>query len=137
MIYTDAPVISHLLFANGCFLFFRACEHEAVCMKNILATYEEASGQTINLQKSELFCSRNTPDNLKNLIATTLGVRQVLGTCKYLGLPSMIGRSKHATFKFIKDRIWNKINSWSCRRLSQAGREILIKSVLQSIPSYM
>jgi hypothetical protein len=95
-------------------------------MKNILATYEEASGQAINLQKSELFCSRNTPDDLKNLIAITLGVRQVLGTVKYLELPSIIGRSKHANSKFIKDRIWNKINSWSSGCLSQAGREVLI-----------
>jgi hypothetical protein len=43
-------------------------------MKNILATYEEASGQATNLQESELFCSRNTPDDLKSLISTTLGV---------------------------------------------------------------
>jgi len=70
-------------------------------------------------------------------MSTTLDVRQVLGIGKCLGLPSMIGRTKHATFKFIKDRIWNKINSWSSRCLSQAGREVLIKSVLQSIPSYV
>jgi len=44
MICTNAPVISHLLFADDCFLFFKACEREVVCMKNILATYEEASG---------------------------------------------------------------------------------------------
>jgi len=55
MICTDAPVISHLFFAYDCFLFFRTCERETVCMKNILATYEEASRQAINLQKSELF----------------------------------------------------------------------------------
>jgi hypothetical protein len=30
-----------------------------------------------------------------------------------------------------------KISSWSSRCLSQAGREVLIKSVLQSIPSYV
>nr|ABN08841.1 RNA-directed DNA polymerase (Reverse transcriptase) [Medicago truncatula] len=115
----------------------RACEREAFCMKNILATYEEALGQAINLQKSKLFCTRNTPEDLKSLIAATIGVHQVLGTGKYLGLPSMIGRSKHATFKFIKDRIRNKINSWSSRCLSQAGREVLIKSVLKSIHSYV
>nr|ABN08570.1 WW/Rsp5/WWP [Medicago truncatula] len=63
--------------------------------------------------------------------------RQVLGTGKYLGVLSMVGRSKSSTFKFIKDRMWSKINSWSSRCLSQAGREILIKSVLQSIPSYL
>jgi len=30
-----------------------------------------------------------------------------------------------------------KINSWSSRCFSQAGREVLIKSFLQSIPSYL
>ena len=44
MICTGAPIISHLLFADDCFLFFKACESEAIVMKNILATYEAASG---------------------------------------------------------------------------------------------
>jgi len=55
-------------------------------MKYILATYEEALGKAVN----QLFCSRNNPDDLKNPIATTFGIRQMLGTSKYLGLPSMI-----------------------------------------------
>jgi len=57
MICTGVPVISHLLFVDDCFLFFRAYEREAVVMENILVFYEEALGQAINLQKSELFFS--------------------------------------------------------------------------------
>jgi hypothetical protein len=66
-----------------------------------------------------------------------MGVRQVLGTGTYLGLPSMVGRSKRATFAYIKDRIWRKINSWRSRPLSKAGKEVMIKSVLQAIPAYV
>jgi hypothetical protein len=132
-----APIISHLLFADDCFLFFKATSNEASVLKNILSVYEAASGQAINLQKSEFYCSRNVPAEAREAIANQLGVSQVLGTGKYLGLPSMIGRSKKSTFKFIKDRIWKKINSWSSRHLSQAGREIMIKSILQSIPTYV
>ncbi|XP_024642261.2 uncharacterized protein [Medicago truncatula] len=69
--------------------------------------------------------------------AESNGVLEVLGTGKYLGLPSMVGRSKKATFSFIKDRVWQKISSWSSKCLSKAGREVMIKSVLQSIPSYI
>ncbi|CAJ2643989.1 unnamed protein product [Trifolium pratense] len=116
---------------------FRATENEALVMKNILSIYEQASGQSINLQKSEIFCSKNVSDPVKNSISHILGVQQVLGTGRYLGLPSMVGRSRKATFRFIKDRIWKKINSWSSRCLSQAGREVMIKSVLQTIPSYI
>jgi len=43
-ICTNAPIISHLLFADDYFLFFRAEEREALVMKNILETYEKASG---------------------------------------------------------------------------------------------
>ncbi|GAU38029.1 hypothetical protein TSUD_395890 [Trifolium subterraneum] len=49
----------------------------------------------------------------------------------------MVGRSKKAIFSFIKDRIWKRINSWRGRALSKAGKEIMIKSVLQAIPSYV
>jgi hypothetical protein len=133
----NAPIVSHLLFADDCFLFFKVAENEAMTMKHILATYAAASGQSINLLKSELFCSRNVQTPLQNSISNILGVQQVLGMGKYLGLPSMIGRSRKATFNFIKDRIWKRINSWSSKCLSQAGREVLIKSVLQFIPSYI
>jgi hypothetical protein len=108
----NAPIISHL-FADDCFLFFRATTNEAEDIKNILATYEAASGQSIHLQKSEFYCSRNVHIDDCAANANTLGVGQVLGTGKYLGLPSMIGRSIKATFKFLKDRIWEKINTWS------------------------
>jgi len=57
-----APPIFHLLFADDCFLFFRAQEDEAHIMKNILLTYEVASSQSISLPKSEIFYSRNVID---------------------------------------------------------------------------
>ncbi|GAU35453.1 hypothetical protein TSUD_364090 [Trifolium subterraneum] len=73
----------------------------------------------------------------KEDLASILGVRHALGTGIYLGLPSMIGRSKKAVFSYIKDRIWKKMNSWRGRALSKAGKEVMIKFVLQAIPSYV
>jgi len=106
-------------------------------VKNILTTYETASGQTISLPKSEIFCSRNVSEPLRNTLASILGVQTVLGIGKYLGLPSMIGRNRNSTFSSIKDRVWNKINSWSSKCLSKAIREVMIKFILQAIPSYV
>jgi len=54
-----------------------------------------------------------------------------------MGLPSMISRDRYATFAYIKDLVWKKINSWSGKCLSKAGREVMIKSILQAIPSYV
>jgi hypothetical protein len=97
-----APNISHLLFADDCFLFFRANVREAQCMKKILNDYEKASGQAINYVKSEVYFSRNTPNDMKESISNILGVTKVLGTGRYLGMPSMIGRNKKAMFGYLR-----------------------------------
>jgi hypothetical protein len=103
----------------------------------ILKTYEEASGQELNLSKSEVFFSRNISQAAQVELSNIMGVKHVLGTGTYLGLPSMVGRSKKETFAFIKDRLWKRINSWRSRPLSKAGKEVMIKSVLQAIPAYV
>ncbi|WJX23528.1 hypothetical protein P8452_12731 [Trifolium repens] len=132
-----APVVSHLLFADDCFLFCRANIAEATHLMSLLDIYSAASGQEINLSKSEVFFSRNLSKAAQDDLSGIMGVKHVLGTGTYLGLPSMVGRSKKSTFGYIKDRIWKKINSWRGRALSKAGKEVMIKSVLQSIPAYI
>ena len=49
-----------------------------------------------------------------------------------MGLPSLIGRGKCANFNYIKERVWRKFQGWKGKLLSQAGREVLIKSVIQA-----
>lgn len=50
----SAPEISHLLFADDSYFFFRACVDEAVILKNCFKVYSKASGQVINFDKSSL-----------------------------------------------------------------------------------
>ncbi|KAL0411812.1 UNVERIFIED_CONTAM: putative ribonuclease H protein [Sesamum latifolium] len=57
-------------------------------------------------------------------------------TALYLGLPSSASRSKKELFASVRDRVWHRINDWNEKILSQAGKEILIKAVIQAIPSY-
>ena len=54
----------------------------------------------------------------------------------YLGLPTLIRRAKYHTFSYLKDRIWKKLQVWKGMLLSKVGKEILIKAVTQSIPTY-
>ena len=54
----------------------------------------------------------------------------------YLGLPSFMGRSKMQSFAYIKERIWSKIQGWKERLLSQAGREVLLKAVVQAVLAF-
>ena len=55
---------------------------------------------------------------------------------KYLGLPSIIGRSKTKVFVEVKERVAKKLSGWKEKLLSMGGREILIKAVAQAIPTY-
>jgi hypothetical protein len=132
-----APSVSHLLFADDCFLFCGSILDETHQLMRILKTYEDASEQEINLTKSGVFFSRNLSIAAQQDLSKIMGVRHVLGTGNYLGLPSMIGRKKKDIFAYMKDRMWKRINSWRGRALSRAGKEVMIKSILQTIPSYV
>jgi hypothetical protein len=48
----------------------------------------------------------------------------------------MVGRSKNRTFAGICSRVQKKLDEWKVKFLSQAGKEILIKAVVQAIPTY-
>ena len=105
----SAPMVSHLLFADDCFLFCRANVMEAQRLLTIRKTYEATSGQEINLSKFEVFFSCNMSGAAQENLSRIIGVRHVMGTGKYLGLPSMIGRDKRSVFSFIKDCIRKRI----------------------------
>lgn len=53
-----------------------------------------------------------------------------------MGLPSLIGRGKKASFNYIKDGTYRKLQWWEGKLLSLAGREVLIKAIIQAIPTY-
>ncbi|GJT12918.1 hypothetical protein Tco_0859960 [Tanacetum coccineum] len=94
------------------------------------------SGQTVNFQKSSAFFSPNTPSSLRDNICGDLHVHQMEPKAKYLGLPSIFGQKKAEMFGFLLDRVLQKMKGWKQKLLSQSGREVLIKSVIQAIPTY-
>ena len=55
---------------------------------------------------------------------------------KYLGPPMACGKSKVTTFKEMQERITKRVMGWKEKFISKAGREILIKTVARSIPTY-
>lgn len=50
-----APRISHMFFVDDSYIFGRATPQEADNLLNLLETYEKASGQKVNIEKSSIF----------------------------------------------------------------------------------
>lgn len=105
-----APVLSHLLFADDSMVFARANVREADAIMGILQKYESLSGQKFNYDKCEVSYSKCLAFDIRKRVSSTLGFKAVLCHDKYLGLPTLLKRSKKLSFSGIKGRIWK-----SCR----------------------
>ncbi|XP_012854346.1 PREDICTED: uncharacterized protein LOC105973839 [Erythranthe guttata] len=132
-----APTVSSLCFADDTLIFGKATEAYACVLKDILDKYVRVSGQEINHEKSTMMFSPSTPPTRRNNIHQILGFHIVDRHEKYLGLPATIGNAKKNIFAYLRDRVWSKIKGWGEKQLSKAGKEVLIKAVLQAIPSYV
>jgi hypothetical protein len=132
-----APEITHLFFADDSLMFCRANEKETTQVKDIINSYQQASGQLVNYTKSEMIFSRKVQQSTKQAVHQILPMPIVEHFSKYLGQPIITGRAKNQLFNFIQDKVWKKLQGWKEKHLSFAGRGTLIKAVAQAIPTYL
>jgi hypothetical protein len=130
------PRVSHLFFADDNLLFCKASISQWHNLTSLLKVYEDASGQRLNNNKTAIYFSGNTTQIVKKEIVEVAGILVNQRYDFYLGLHAMVGRSKIVAFKSIRDQVWKILQDWKLQFLSQAGKEILLKAVIQAIPTY-
>lgn len=106
-------------------------------MIELFETYEHASGQEINKSKTFMSFSKNVTQLVKRQIRNFWGNMKGPKNENYLGLPQIIGKAKIMAFLEIKQRVWKKLQEWKEKFLSQGGKEVLIKAIAMSIPTYI
>jgi len=102
-----------------------------------LKTYEETSSQLINIDKTHFMLHPNAFNSTRDRIRRITGFRQKEGPLTYLGCPLFIGRPRIIYFSDLINKVLCRITGWQTKLLSNGGRTILIKHVLQSLPIHL
>ncbi|GAA0185048.1 hypothetical protein LIER_32336 [Lithospermum erythrorhizon] len=112
-ISAGSPSISHILFADDTLIFCKATEDEG-------GRFE-----------------KRTSSEVRQRVSIVLPIVEVRDQGKYLGLPLHIGRSTKEVFGYIQGRVEAGVKGWKGKFLSQAGKEVMLKSVASAIPNYI
>lgn len=106
-------------------------------LREALDHYCSVSKQKVNFAKSSIFFNPTEEESFIREVIEVFSVRQVEDPRKYLGLPTLWGRSRKDVLNYLKKRIRDKLHSWRNHLLNNAGKEVLIKSVITLIPTYV
>uniref|UniRef100_A0A803P9N5 Reverse transcriptase domain-containing protein n=1 Tax=Cannabis sativa TaxID=3483 RepID=A0A803P9N5_CANSA len=131
-----ALAISHLFFVDDSILLCQTSINSCNIIKEVLSRYERATGQQVNFQTSSSYFSPNVGLHDQTLISNYVHILVRTSFEKYLGLPQHIGRTKKQVFHYLIDKVWGHLNNWKHKVFSKEGKETLLKSVIQAIPTY-
>ena len=129
--------INHAQFADDTLLLGGASPATAKKFKKELDIYTDISGSMISLAKSKIYGWNITPREMHE-ISKILGIEGITiwEEFKYLGVPLIKPNPKATHWNNMIERIKNRIHSWGANWLNIAGKLVLIKAVLTSIPIY-
>lgn len=127
--------LTHLQFADDVILFIRNVTNSITGVKKILQCFEILSGLHINFNKS---CIYDFGDSLETLTswATFLGCQVGSGSIKYPG--AVIEKSLNQTqlWEPLLAKIKGAFQYWRSDSLSLAGRLVLVKATIDSMPLF-
>lgn len=129
-----APQTACSLFADDLILMGALTDQEVQEVKGTLTSFFSLSGLTINNSKSKVWFSHNSDDYHKSMFRSHFDVQEASGNESYLGCPVVV--TGRASFDYLIEKFEKQLNLWKAKMLSHAGRPILIKFVLESLPVY-
>jgi hypothetical protein len=129
--------ITHLLFVDDVLIFCNGRVGDAEILADILNLFRLATGMQINSQKSTITTSEMDREEAvvyQRLFPFT--IQDISEGLKYLGFQLKPNKYRKEDWKWLLTKLEKRLNGWSFRWLSRAGRLTLTKSVLEAIPVY-
>eukprot|EP00253_Pinus_taeda_P017934 PITA_17934 len=109
---------------------------EALAYNKILKEFSTATGMEVNLSKSKI-SFLNTSIAIQRNISRILGFQRDSLPTKYLGVPLRATPMHKSIWEPVLNKLQDRVKEWILKVLNLAGRLVLTKSVLQSIPIFM
>jgi len=123
-------------YADDVVLFMWPSYQDISAVVSLLDIFGHATGLKTNISKSSV-----TPiqygENELAIIADLLPCEIKTFPCTYLRIPLSIFKPSNADLLPLVDKIADKLPGWKANLLSRAGRLVLVKAVLSSVPIYL
>lgn len=127
--------LTHLCFADDLLIFTDGTLNSVQGVLQVLRDFEAFSGLAISVDKSCFFPSGLT-DEETDSITTASGIPAGSLPICYLGLPLNSRKLSMANCEPMLQQIRSKINAWTSKYLSFAGRQVLISTVIAGITNF-
>lgn len=127
--------LTHLCFADD-FLIFTEGSYESVQgVLDVLRDFESKSGLAISISKTCFFTS-DIPDIEVEQIKNQIGLQHGTLPIRYLGVPLCTKKLSVSNCEPLLQSVKAKLNSWSSKSLTFAGRLLLINTVIVGISNF-
>lgn len=123
------------LYADDADIFVTPDPQDMRVVRQILATFGDASGLRTNLAKSEAFPIQYTEEQISAALQIFPAKRGEF-PCTYLGLPLHHSRLKAIHFQPLIDKLGARLTGWWGKHFTRAGRVLLCRSVLSAMVIY-
>lgn len=124
------------LYADDLVVIIKPTQQDLHCLNSILQLFAGASGLVTNVEKcvaTPIRCTEDMIDTVKQVFPCVVAPFP----CKYLGIPLSLRRLRRAEELVLVDAVAARIPTWKSGLLTHAGRVLLAKVTLSTIPVHL
>ncbi|XP_060183206.1 uncharacterized protein LOC132613175 [Lycium barbarum] len=111
--------INHLSYAYDAILFVSTDQHSVKLMMKVLARYEKASGQFVNLSKSSFYVHEKVQSYLVSRLKQITRIRQGSFPFTYLGCPIFYSRNKVSHYDELIKKECMHVKEYYCHMVEE------------------
>ncbi|XP_074305794.1 uncharacterized protein LOC141641015 [Silene latifolia] len=127
--------LNHLCFADDLLMFCRGDKTSIITILRAFATFSKASGLEINREKSDIYFNGMSSADVQYVLRIS-GFKEGQFPFRYLGIPISYKRMAVGDCSRLVEKIVLRIRGWGARKLSYAGRLVLVQAVLSQLHSF-